>query len=47
MLRSEPDVIQSTPDALYRETLKLNSEDRLIEDHNYEADMTAIVKEVD
>ena len=47
MLRSEPDIIQVTPDAFDRESLKQKSEDRLIEDHNYELDMTTIVKEVD
>lgn len=44
MLRSEPEV--------YKETFRLSrengmSEQKLIEDHSYEADMTAIVKEVD
>lgn len=46
MLRSEPEVYKATSNqGLGRE--KGMSEQKLIEDHQYEADMTAIVKEVD
>jgi hypothetical protein len=46
MLRSEPEVYKETSNqCLGRE--KGMSEQKLIEDHSYEADLTAIVKEVD